>query len=163
GHITIDDRGPLCTCGNRGCLEAMAGGRAIAEQARQAVKQGRRTQLAAIKPLERITALDVATAARMGDLVAQEIVSKAGEYLGIAIASLINVVNPSLIVIGGGVAQMGDLFLDPIRRTVAERSLRAASQAVRITAAVLGRRSTSMGAAVQALTFALYQRINGSN
>ncbi len=157
GHITIVDQGPVCTCGNRGCLEALAGGRAIAEQAKIAIRNGgRRTQLSIIDPIDRITSFDVASAARMGDLMAQEIVAEAGGYLGIAIANLINVVNPGMIVIGGGVSQMGDLFLEPIRRSARERSLLAAVQNLRITAATLERRSTSMGAVVQALTIALY-------
>jgi glucokinase-like ROK family protein len=157
GHITIRDNGPLCSCGNHGCLEAMAGGVAIARLAREAVKEGRRTQLAQIKPLEAITAKDVGDAARMGDLVAQQIVAEAGGYLGIAIADVVNLFNPSMVVVGGGVAQMGDLLLEPIRRTVQERSLRSAARAVRITATVLGRRSVSMGAVVQALGSALRQ------
>ena len=156
GHITVVDQGPLCTCGNRGCLEALAGGRAIAERAKNAIRNGGRpTQLSMINPQERITSYDVASAARMGDLVAQEIIEEAGDYLGIAIANLINIVNPGMIVIGGGVAQMGDLFLEPIRRSANERSLSAAVQKLRITAATLERRSTSMGAVVQALTIAL--------
>jgi glucokinase-like ROK family protein len=155
GHITINEHGPLCTCGNRGCLEALAGGRAIAEQARKAIQSGKRTQLGAIQPVEKISAYDVAIQARKGDLVAQDIIKNAGQYMGIAIASLINVVNPSMIVIGGGVAQMGDLFLEPIRRSAATRSLPAAARGVRITAAVLGRRSSGMGAVVQALSLAL--------
>lgn len=157
GHITIRDNGPLCSCGNYGCLEAMAGGGAIAQKARAAVKAGRRTQLALIEDVNNITALEVARAARLGDLVAQQIMAEAGGYLGIAIASLVNLFNPSLVVIGGGVAQIGDLLLDPIRQVVRERSLRSAAQAVRITAAVLGRRSTSMGAVVQAMNLALDQ------
>ncbi len=156
GHITIQENGPLCSCGSYGCLEALAGGRAIARKAREAVLAGRRTQLAAIEPVEAITARDVAEAARLGDLVAQQIVTTAGGYLGIAIADLVNLFNPGLIVVGGGVAQMGDLLLDPIRRAVRERSLRPAAQAVRITSAVLGRRSSSMGAVVQAVSLALH-------
>jgi len=156
GHITIQENGPLCSCGSYGCLEALAGGRAIARKAREAVLAGRRTQLAAIEPVETITARDVAEAARLGDLVAQQIVTTAGGYLGIAIADLVNLFNPGLIVVGGGVAQMGDLLLDPIRRAVRERSLRPAAQAVRITAAVLGRRSSCMGAVVQAVSLALH-------
>ncbi|MGD8752213.1 MAG: ROK family transcriptional regulator [Anaerolineales bacterium] len=160
GHSMIKDHGPLCSCGNRGCLEAMAGGKAIAERAKRAVSQGQRTQLITIQPIENITARDVAVAARMGDLLAQEIVTEAGEYLGIAIANLINLINPSVVVVGGGVAQMGDLLLEPIRYTAEKRSLQAASQAARITTAVLGRRSTSMGAVAQALTVALYQKVD---
>jgi predicted NBD/HSP70 family sugar kinase len=156
GHITINEKGPLCTCGNHGCLEAMAGGRSIAERAKQAIKSGRRTQLNDY-PLEEITALNVALAARKGDLVAQEIIIQAGEYLGIALASLVNVVNPSMIIIGGGVSQMGDLLLEPIRRTVQQRGLPAAINAVRITAAVLGARSSGIGAITQALTLSTYR------
>jgi glucokinase-like ROK family protein len=159
GHITINEHGPLCTCGNRGCLEALAGGRAIAEQAVKAIKSGKRTNLTQIQPAEKITAFDVAMEARKGDLVAQEIITNAGQYLGIAIASLINVVNPSMIVVGGGVAQMGDLFLEPIRRSASTRSLPAAARVVRITAAVLGRRSSGMGAVVQALSLALQKLV----
>ena len=157
GHVTVKDNGPLCTCGNYGCLEAMAGGGAIAKKAREAVLAGKRTQLASLRSVDEISARDVAHAARLGDLVAQKIMAEAGGYMGIAIASLVNVFNPSMIVIGGGVAQIGDLLLDPIRQVVRNRSLRSAAQAVRITAAVLGRRSTSMGAVVQALNIALDQ------
>ena len=159
GHITIVENGPLCTCGNRGCLEALAGGRAIAEQAQRAVITGKRTRMANIHPTEKITALDVSREARKGDLVAQSIVSDAGQYLGIAIANLINIINPGVIIIGGGIAQMGDLFLEPIRQQAASRSLLASAHTVRITAAVLGRHSSSMGAIVQALSVALQTRI----
>ncbi len=159
GHITIQENGPLCSCGSYGCLEALAGGRAIARKAREAVLSGKRTQLALIDPLEAISARDVAEAARLGDLVAQQIVTTAGGYLGIAIADLVNLFNPSLVVLGGGVAQIGDLLLDPIRRVVSERSLRPAAQTARITAAVLGRRSSSMGAIVQAISLALHLQI----
>ncbi len=155
GHITIRDNGPLCSCGSYGCLEAMAGGQAIAESARTAILAGKRTQLSTIHPAEKITARDVAAASRLGDLVAQQIISEAGIYLGIALASLINLFNPSMVVVGGGVAQLGDLLMEPIRRTARERSLRSAAQSVRITTAVLGRRSSSMGAVVQAMNTAL--------
>ncbi|MBN2549455.1 MAG: ROK family transcriptional regulator [Anaerolineales bacterium] len=162
GHLTIQEHGPLCTCGNHGCLEALAGGAAIARNAIQAVKAGRRTQLSSIKPVESITARDVGEAARLGDLVAQQIVADAGGYLGIAIAGVINLSNPSMVIIGGGVAQMGDLLLEPIRHVVRERCLQPAAQAVRITSAVLGRRSSSMGAVVQAIDTALYELTEGS-
>ena len=157
GHMTIERDGPMCDCGNRGCLEVLAGGRAIAQQARRAVLSRQRTQLALVEPLDKITAKDVALAAGRGDLIAQLILSEAGEYLGTAIAGLINLLNPGIVVIGGGVAQAGDLLLEPIRQAVQSRSLKAAVQVVRITSAVLGRRSTSMGAVVQALSIYLHQ------
>ncbi|MEN6409398.1 MAG: ROK family transcriptional regulator [Anaerolineaceae bacterium] len=161
GHITLTENGPLCTCGNRGCLEALAGGNAIARRAQEVVRSGHRTQMASITPINSLTARDVIAAARSGDLTAQNIVAEAGEHLGTAIASVVNLFNPSMIVVGGGVAQIGDLLLEPIRKTVRERSLKVASRAVRITAALLGRRSAGMGAVVQALTIALHQIAEG--
>lgn len=158
GHITINENGPLCTCGNRGCLEAMAGGRSIVHRAQQIIQSGRRTQLASI-PSDEITAAHVAESARQGDLVAQEIVSQAGQHIGIALASLINVVNPGMIIIGGSVSLMGDLLLEPIRQTATKRSLPASAQDVRITAAFLGQRSSGMGAITQALTVSTYQML----
>ncbi len=160
GHVTIDENGPKCTCGNYGCLEAMAGGFAIARQAQAAARKSQRTQLASIEPLDQITAEDVAKFASRGDLVSQQIISRAGSYLGIAIAGMINLLNPGMVVIGGGVAQMGDLLLDPIRQAVLERSLKSSAQTVRINAAVLGRRSTSMGGAIQAMNIVLDQLLS---
>ena len=150
GHTTIREDGPLCACGNHGCLETLAGGKAIASQAIKAVQSGRRTTMASFDPVSNITARDVADAARRGDLVAQQIMKDAGTYLGIAIASLVNLFNPNMVVVGGGIAQMGDLLLQPIRQVVEKRSLRSSVQAVRINTSVLGRRSSSMGAVVQA-------------
>lgn len=158
GHITIDENGPQCTCGNYGCVEAYAGGRAIARAAREAVQKGMRTQLSSL-PLEKITALEVANAARRGDFLAQQIIARAGEHLGIAIAGVVNLFNPTTIIIGGGVAQIGDLYLDPVRKTVQKRSLPASARTVRITTALLGRRSSALGAVVQAISLALHQAI----
>lgn len=157
GHLTIDENGPVCTCGNQGCLEAIAGGRAIALQAQEAVRRKQRTHLTSIQPIESITARDVAAAARRGDLIAQQILARAGTHIGIAIAGLVNLFNPGLVIIGGGVAQTGDILLDPMRQAVQRRSLPAATRAVRITTAMLGRRSSSIGAVIQALTIALHQ------
>lgn len=156
GHLTIDENGPLCACGNYGCLEALAGGRAIARQAQEAVRAGKRTQLSDLKPVEQLTAMDVSTAARRGDLISQQILARAGSYLGIAIAGLVNLFNPSMVVVGGGVGQIGDLFLEPVRQAVRQRSLPAAARAARITTALLGRRSAGMGAVAQALGIALH-------
>ena len=159
GHITIEENGPLCQCGNKGCLEALAGGRAIAQRAIDAVKKGQKTILIEKTPVESITPQDVIAAARRGDLVSQKIVVEAGAHLGTAIAGLVNLVNPGMIVLGGGVAQIGDLLLEPIRRSVSQRSLRVASRCVRITTALLGRRASGVGAVVVALSLVLHQAI----
>lgn len=161
GHITILQNGPRCRCGNYGCLEALAGGAAIARRAQEAVRSGRRTLMAMYEPVEKISAADVAEAAQRGDLVAQEIMKEVGTYLGIAIASLLNLFNPGMVVMGGGISQTGDLLLQPIRQVVQQRSLRSTAQAARITSAVLGRRSTSIGAVVQALNVFLDQWTSG--
>ncbi len=155
GHITIDENGPLCTCGNHGCMEAFAGGNAIALQAKKLVESGKRTLLSSL-PLEAITAQTVAEAARRGDLPSQEIIMRSGTFIGIAIAGLVNLFNPSAVIIGGGVAQAGDLLTTPIRQAVRERSLRASEQSVHITAAMLGKRSTMIGATVQAINIAIH-------
>jgi len=156
GHLTIDENGPLCACGNHGCLEAFAGGRAIAQQAMDAIKGGRRTGLASFQTNGTITARQVAAAARQGDLVAQQILSQAGAHIGIAIAGLVNIFNPGMVIIGGGISQNGDIILEPIRQVVNRRSLPAATRVVHITTAMLGRRSSSIGAVIQALTIALH-------
>lgn len=155
GHLTIDENGPLCSCGNRGCLEAFAGGNAIAKQGQLLVQSGKRTLLSEL-PLEKITAHEVAEAARRGDLHAQEILRRAGTFIGIAIAGLINLFNPSIVIIGGGVAQIGDILTTPIRQAVRERAMHASEQSVRITTGMLGRRSLLIGAIVQAINVAIH-------
>jgi glucokinase-like ROK family protein len=161
GHITIDENGPVCQCGNRGCLEAMAGGRAIALRAIDSIRKGQRTLLTEIQPVDQIKSQDVISAARRGDLFAQHLMMEAGSHLGTAVAGLVNLFNPGMVVIGGGLAQVGDLLLEPIRQSVQLRSLQVASRAVRITVALLGRRSTGMGAVVQALSYTLHQAVDG--
>lgn len=156
GHLTVDENGPLCNCGNHGCLEAFAGGHAIASQAKKLVTSGKRTMLSE-KNIDSITAHDVAEAARRGDLPAQEILKRSGTYIGIAIAGLINLINPSTVIIGGGVAQVGDLLTAPIRQAVRQRSLRASEHGVKITTAMLGRRSSLIGALVQAINIAIHE------
>lgn len=155
GHLTIDENGPLCDCGSHGCLEAYAGGHAIARQGQLLAKSGKRTLLSNI-PVNKITAVEVAEAARRGDLHAQEILHRAGSYIGIAIAGLINLFNPSVVIIGGGVSQVGDILTVPIRQAVRERAMRASEQSVRITTGMLGRRSVLIGATVQAVNVAIH-------
>jgi len=155
GHLTIDENGPLCNCGNNGCLEAYAGGHAIAKQGQLLAKSGKRTLLTDI-PNERITAYEVAEAARRGDLHAQELLRRAGTSIGIAIAGLINLFNPSVVIIGGGVAQVGDMLTTAIRQAVQERAMRASEESVRITTGMLGRRSLLIGATVQAINIAIH-------
>lgn len=152
GHVTISEDGPPCTCGNYGCLEAMAGGRAIAQRAQLAIKAGQRTQLMDMNHGHEITARDVALAAQAGDTVSQQLLNDAGRHIGSAIASLINLLNPGVVLIGGGVTNAGDFLLGPIRQAVNERTMRPSLRAARIERAGLGRRSTALGAVSLALT-----------
>jgi len=162
GHLTVDENGPLCNCGNHGCLEAFAGGHAIAKQGQTLVKSGKKTILSEL-PLDSITAHEVIEAAQRGDLYTQEILQRAGTFIGIAIAGLVNLFNPSIVILGGGVAQVGDILTNPIRQAVHERAMRASEQSVRITTGMLGRRALLIGATVQAINIAIHIAAENKN
>ena len=123
GHMTIDFNGPKCGCGNYGCLETYASGPAISAAGMKAVSQGLTTGIAELceYDLNRITPELVAKAAQAGDEIAKDIYEKAGYSIGIAAANICVALGPRRIVIGGGVAQAGELLLEPIRRTLRER------------------------------------------
>jgi len=157
GHFTIEEKGPKCTCGNFGCLEAFVGGVAIAHKAQEAVRKGRRSLLAGQSDLCEISVKDVVKAAKRGDLLSQQILSEAGTFLGIAIASLVNLFNPGIVIIGGGLSASGDLLLDAIRDEVANRSFLAKAGLVKISTSILENRSVILGAVTQALTVALHE------
>ncbi|MFL7792345.1 MAG: ROK family protein [Anaerolineae bacterium] len=153
GHTTIIPDGPRCGCGNYGCLEALASGTAIARQARERVAQGAPTLIADLAEgdPERITARLVAQAADQGDAAAQQIIAEAMTYLGIGMANLVNLFNPQVIIIGGGLANIGDSLFEPVWHVIEQRAFRAAAQAVRIVPAELGDDVGVLGAAAVAL------------
>ncbi|MBA7660743.1 Glucokinase [subsurface metagenome] len=150
GHATIDVNGPRCSCGNVGCLEILASGTAVAQEAIRRISQGERSSLTEIVDGKagNITAEAVGVAAQNGDSLALEVISKAATYLGVAMVNLVNIFNPEMIIIGGGMAQMGDLLLDTARQVVKERAFPLSSQAVRIVTAQLGDNAGVLGAAV---------------
>jgi glucokinase len=113
GHITIYPDGPLCGCGNSGCLEACASATAVSNAADKLVKAGKAPGLKSLQKNGTLTALEIAEAARMGDANAREIYAETGRAIGICLAALINVLNLPLYVIGGGVANSWDL-LSPV-------------------------------------------------
>ena len=139
GHQTLVPDGPLCGCGNRGCLEALGSGTAIARMAREAVARGQGQKLLELAQgsVEALDARIVASAARAGDAVAQDILRCAATYVGIGLANVVNILNPELIVLGGGVTRMGELLFDPVREVIAQRAM-PAMRAVRIVPAALG-------------------------
>lgn len=148
GHIVVEPAGPVCSLGHPGCLEAMASGLAIARTAQDEVRRGRGESLlpyAGGDPRQ-LTARAVGEAAADGNPLAAEILTRAGTYLGMGIASIINVLNPAVVVIGGGVARMGKAFLPSMHREIEIRAFPALRQAVRITMADLGRPAGALGA-----------------
>ena len=118
GHVRVtESSSEVCRCGKVGCLEALAGGYAIARQATAAAQSGASPFLAELLTSgHRLTARDVSSAAARGDLVANQILSQAGQLVGQTIAAMVNFFNPSLVIIGGGVALAGDRFLASIRQ-----------------------------------------------
>lgn len=124
GHTHALGEGPVCGCGQRGHLEAMANGAAIARTAAGLVRAGRESALREMcgGDWNRITTEMVAEAARAGDGLAREVLAEAGTYLGRGLASLMHILNPGIVVIGGGVAQSGDLLLEPIRAAIRQYS-----------------------------------------
>ena len=152
GHIVIDFNGPECGCGNRGCVEAYASGPAIAAAGLKAVTQGLTTSIGPMAgyDLNKITPELIYKAALAGDAIALDIYHQAGFYLGIAIASVLVSVGPRKVVIGGGVAQAGDLLLDAVRKTIAERVRMAPVEQIEIVPAQLGTNAGVIGVATWA-------------
>lgn len=134
GHITIEVNGRRCGCGNDGCLEAYASGPAIARRAVEAIEAGATSDLVdrAGGQLDRITAQTVFEAVAAGDALADELVRDTARYLGVGIANLLNVLNPEVVVVCGGVTRAGDHLFVPLRREVARRAFKPAVEACRI-------------------------------
>ncbi|MFC1924146.1 ROK family protein [Chloroflexota bacterium] len=149
GHMTIDVNGPLCDCGNTGCLEVFASGKALAREAQKAILQGMKTiiiELADGEP-NNITAQTVSAAAQKKDELALDIISKSATYLGVGMVNLVNVFNPEMIIVGGGMSKMGDMLLDTARKVVSERAFFLPAQKVRIVPSQLGDNAAVLGAA----------------
>ncbi len=134
GHTCVDFNGPVCRCGNRGCLEAMAAGPAMAEAAEKAVAAGESQILAELCEAHegRLTAVEVGEAASMRDLASLRIIKDSATMIGSVLAGVINLLNPELIVIGGGVSKTGNLFLAEIRREVLKRAYSYTTMGLRI-------------------------------
>ncbi len=155
GHITIDEDGPLCDCGNRGCLEAMTTAPLIVEDALHAISLRRNQGDAAadravasslLKREGHIDVADVVMAAFAGDAACRAAIERSGELIGVALASLVNIFNPTVILLDGSVARANDLVLEPIRHAMQLRSLSAASKNVQIMTGKLGDNAIALGA-----------------
>lgn len=153
GHIVVSEGGPRCPCGNRGCLEAVASGTAIGRVAREELVAN---QAPASSPLTNaalgdITGKTVTHAAQAGDDFAVEILARTGFWLGVGIASLVNALDPEVVVVGGGAMEAGELLLGPARAAFADRLLgRAHRPLAPVVAATLADDAGLVGAALLA-------------
>ena len=150
GHTCVDPDGPLCACGNHGCLEALASGSAIAAVARHEAAANPSSAIISIARGDhgRITAETVAQAARHGDRLASDIYARMGAVLGIGISNLINTFNPQSIILGGRVSKAADLFLPSCMESVRKRAWYASNKEVKVTRL---ERAEALGAAALVL------------
>ena len=150
GHITVQPAGPRCGCGNRGCLEALASGTAIERRAREVADERPHSALRRLATERAPLGGDVLDLARKGDEAAIEVLRETGTWLGIGLATYINIFDPEVIAIGGGVSQAGDLVSEPARRELQLRSHSPSRDLVEIRAATLGSEAGMVGAAALA-------------
>jgi glucokinase len=153
GHVVIDIDGPPCSagCPGRGCLEALASGEAIGREGGEAARRNPDSQLArAAAEGREITGALVTEIAHDGDDAARGVLELVGRRLGAGITSFVNVFNPELVVVGGGVAAAGELLLEPARQVLAERGLPPSRDLARVVAAEFGGESGMLGAALLA-------------
>lgn len=144
GHTVVLPGGPPCSCGNQGCLETLTAGPALLRLAGDKIKQGQSTALAGYNSLE---ARDIFWEAQTGDKAASEIISEMAYYLGIGIANIINILNPDRVVVGGGVAQAGDILFKPLKEWINKQALPIPAKTTQIVPALLGNDAGSIGAA----------------
>ncbi|MGI6115803.1 MULTISPECIES: ROK family protein [unclassified Clostridium] len=146
GHMTLVPQGKKCLCGNRGCLETISSTRAILEQCRLALRQGRAKGLAdrLHNHYEALTLEEAASAARAGDRDVKRIFSRAADYAGLAIANAANLIDPGAVVLGGELAEYGDLYVEPLQHSLARRAF---GGALPLRIAQVGSDAAALGAA----------------
>ena len=153
GHIRVQSGGRVCGCGQRGCLETVASRLAISAEAAAAAYRGEAPRLLEMAgtDLSSIKSGVLAKAIQAGDTVVERIVRNAAQHLGGAIASVANLLAPDIVVLGGGLVEaMSDLFLNEVRKTVDNRAMKSFTRSLKIVAAQLGDNATVMGAAALA-------------
>ncbi|GLZ01314.1 ROK family transcriptional regulator [Actinoplanes sp. NBRC 103695] len=151
GHIQVDSHGPICSCGNTGCLEALFSGSALSRDAIAAARSGESPSLAErLAANGELGARDVAEGAAEGDVTCIRLIRDGGRRVGSVLATLVSFANPSMIVIGGGLALLGHILLAEIRSVVYRRSLPLATGNLPVVLSELGSRAGVTGAAVLA-------------
>ncbi len=151
GHMSIDPHGEPCICGLRGCLVTLIGGRALEARAAELATAFPQSILAK----KEFTVHDIENAALAGDPLALQVIHEAAEHLGTAVAGLLNLMNPAVVVLGGGFARLGELVLAPLRKRVQSRTLISSVAAAEIMVSKLGPQSVAVGAATLVLKAAL--------
>jgi glucokinase len=150
GHMQIIPDGPLCNCGNRGCIEAIASGPNIAREAAGRLRRGIESSLQHLE--HDPTAREVVQAAKAGDAMAIDVLRRAGLFIGMAVANLVHLFNPQRIVIGGGVSNAGELLFGPMRQGANEHIMPSYRGSFDIVPAALGDDVGLLGAAALAFT-----------
>ena len=151
GHLAIDPQGELCMCGLRGCLATRVGSRALVARASALLLEHPGSSLAG----REVTIGSIEDAALGGDRLALQVVGEAADYLGIAVAGMLNLMNPARVIIGGGLARLGELLLAPMRRSISSRTLVNSIDSTEIVTGELGGRAVALGAATLVLQNAL--------
>lgn len=151
GHMIVEPNGPLCTCGNRGCLEAVASGEAIRQQALHILQRGVPSLMTQLVQgdLTRLDAKVVFDAASQHDNAAESIIAHTAEYVGIALANVVNLLDPDRIVLCGGLTRSGDKFLQQIKNHMNCRRMRGSGRSVKFRTGLLGEYAAAMGATLQ--------------
>ncbi len=150
GHVTIQSTGPRCACGNRGCLEALASGTAIARRAREVASEKPGSALGRLAVKRKLLGEDVTELARNGDEVALSVLEETGRWLGIGLAGFVNIFNPEVVAVGGGVMAARELVLESARWEVQLRARPPSRDLVEVKEATLGPESGVLGAAALA-------------
>ena len=150
GHMIILENGPACPCGRHGCLESLASGTAIARMAKERLRGWESSILTNMVngDIDEIKAEHIAKGARQGDPLCQDVVNVAGYYLGVGLGNIVNIFNPQMIIIGGGVSAMGEMFLRPARKSMKAHAFKMPAGIVRVVKAKLGADSGILGAAI---------------
>ena len=149
GHIKLQMHdGPICGCGDTGCLEAFASGPSIVAMAEDYIRGGKSTKFREMASSTPITPYIVCEAAKAGDPVAKRIFTIMGEYIGIGMASAVNLLNPQKIIVGGGVADAGVILMIPLKETLKKRAMKVAGDAVEVVPAQLGNTAGVIGASL---------------
>jgi len=153
GHMVIHEGGLLCNCGTKGCLEAYASATGVVKRTISAIKDGRKSILTEItnNHLKEITCKMVYELAKKGDELCKWIVKETGRYLGIGIANMVNILNPEMIILAGGMTEAKDLLFDPTIKYAQKYALKAAIEKVKIVPASLGDDAGAIGAAATVL------------